>query len=154
MNDSSFKSAHSYSATQFQAYQQTITRHQIILKLVRSAVPKQFANSIHYCLPKSEHLIIFTDSAAWSSQLRFFESALLRILHESGYINIEKIKLKILQQRSHTQKTSQPSLPDLKSVSIIESIALSRKQDRLASALLRLSDTLERKHKNSSRDTD
>ncbi len=142
---SSFKSAHHVSTRLFSAYQQQIKKHQQIQQLICSVVPKSLATHIQYSLINDESVVIYTDSAIWSSQIRFLQSQILKKLHQTGFNHISILKLKVLNMERSTTQPTDPIYPDLETIDLITQVADSHQTDRLGEAMQRLSNTLKKK---------
>jgi len=104
----SFKNALSHSNRTTVHYLLTIEKHQKILKLIRFALPYELAQEVRDCAIKNSNLLVFTTSAAWASQLRFYSQAILSSVHLNGHESIDKIQLKVLD----SIYDSSPDLPD------------------------------------------
>jgi hypothetical protein len=92
-------------------------------------------------------LLLYTESASWASQLRFYHQAILNKLAETEYKNIQGLQVKI-QPKTIEQKTGRLLLiPSAKNIRMIQEQVKDQEQDVLSQALLRLSNTLEKRLK-------
>lgn len=64
-----------------------------VLSIVKSALPETLAEHTLHCVIHDATLLIYTDAAVWSSQLRFYQSAILAVV-ENG---VKRIQIRLLK---------------------------------------------------------
>jgi len=69
-----------------------IEQQKILLSVVKSVLPENLAKHALYCVVHDTTLIIYTDSAVWSSQLRFYRATILAAVEKP----IERIQIRLL----------------------------------------------------------
>jgi hypothetical protein len=118
-----------------------------LLAIVKTALPIEIAKSVNHCVRSKHRLLLYTESASWASQLRFYHQAILNKLAETEYKNIQGLQVKI-QPKTIEQKTGRLLLiPSAKNIRMIQEQVKDQEQDVLSQALLRLSNTLEKRLK-------
>lgn len=117
-----------------------------VLHQIRKILPTQLAQHTRHCVIKNKKLIIYTDSAAWASQLRFYNKAILSKIAPFTRESIEILQIRIFTdstiQLPNTEKSV--NLPSAENIDIIYKQALDAPDDILNRALLKLSKTLKR----------
>ncbi|MEY4209667.1 MAG: hypothetical protein RLZ92_45 [Pseudomonadota bacterium] len=142
-----FKSALDFDGRQMANCLAIIAEQNKLLSIVKFALPADIAKSVIHCVRSSNRLILYTESASWASQLRFFHRPILNKLAETEYKNIQTLQVKI-QPKTIEQKTGRRLLiPSAKNISMIQEQIKDQDQDELNKALLRLSNTLEKRLK-------
>jgi hypothetical protein len=93
-------------------------------------------------------LLIYTASASWASQIRFYQRDILTKLAESGHRNIGNLLVKISPPVQEQVSQRSVQLPSAENISLIGGM-MAEKQDGdvLKQALLRLAGTLEKRLK-------
>jgi len=123
-----------------------IEQQQRILKQLKEVLPENLAKHTKHCLIKDHKLLVYTDSAIWASQLRFYNSAILASIQSLVKTPIENLQIKIISRTTGLTVTTQrkANLPSLESIDLIRKHSLSISDDKLSVALLKLSTTLKR----------
>lgn len=137
----SFKSAFTFSNTAAIRFQ--LAKHQKILDIVLSVSPAQIQPHIKDCVVNQEKLLIYVSSAAWASQLRFFQVQIKNAvnLHSREKITTLRIRMvvpSLLKSASRERK----AIPSLDNIEMLRNNADALVEGKLKSALLKLSDTL------------
>lgn len=117
-----------------------------LARITRDAVPEPMQPHVLACAVRDRTLIIFTDTAAWGSQIRFIQAAILEALAETTGHRLENVRFKI--QQTATERPVDPGgKPMVKNEShtisnrsrqLIASAAESIQDEQLAAALMRL----------------
>jgi hypothetical protein len=142
-----FKSALDFDGRQMAICLAMIAEQTKLLAIVKTALPDEIAKSVVHCVKSKQRLLLYTESASWASQLRFFHQAILNKLAETEYKNIQDLQVKI-QPKTIEQKTGRLLLiPSANNISMIQEQVKNQEQDVLSQALLRLSNTLEKRLK-------
>ncbi|MFM8341975.1 MAG: DciA family protein [Methylomonas sp.] len=118
-----------------------------LLAIVKTALPDEIAKSVVHCVKSKQRLLLYTESASWASQIRFFHQAILNKLAETEYKNIQGLQVKI-QPKIFEQKVGRVlPMPSANNIRMIKEQVNNQEQDELNQALLRLSNTLEKRLK-------
>jgi len=128
-------------------YLQSQIEHQgLILQQIKAVLPDDLAKQTKHCLIKDHKLLVYTDSAIWASQLRFYNSVLLASIQNLVKFPIETMQIKIISRPSGLSETltRKAKLPSLEGIDLIRKHGQSISDDKLSTALLKLSTTLKR----------
>jgi hypothetical protein len=123
-----------------------IEQQQRILKHIKTVLPDDLAKQTKHCLIKDHKLLVYTDSAIWASQLRFYNNAILASIQNLVKTPIKNLQIKIISRTTGLIVTTQrkANLPSLEGIDLIRKHSLSISDDKLSVALLKLSTTLKR----------
>lgn len=142
-----FKSALDFDGRQMAVCLAIIAEQNKLLAIVKTALPIEIAKSVDHCVRSKQRLLLYTASASWASQLRFYHEAILNKLAETEYKNIQGLQVKI-QPKTIEPKTGRLlQIPSAKNIRMIQEQVKDQEQDVLGQALLRLSNTLEKRLK-------
>ena len=140
-----FKNALDYSNRTTVLFQFAIEKNRKVLQAIRSSLPKALANEAKDCVVKDTKLLIFADSAAWASQLRFYSQAIRTAVNSKCKENIDKIQLKVLDTKVDTiQSKPDLTIPSLETIELIQENQLDAPDCELKRSLLNLSQTLKK----------
>ncbi len=123
-------------------------KQKAIRQLIRTALPDAIAEHLHECIIKGNKLILFTDSAAWASQLRFYQPMIQKIVTQqlSASIFIIQIRLSVHPNSVPTFAAKPQHLaPSTKTVTLLHDTIQTMQDSELKSALSRLENTLRKK---------
>lgn len=140
-----FKPASAYQIGSLAFCQAIIAEQQRLLDMVKSVLPAEIAAHALHCVASGKRLLIYTASASWASQIRFFQQVILNKLRESGQRNISGLQVKVLPQSAKSKSTRYPVRPAPQTVSAVFAPFDSAGNDELTQALSRLGKTLMRK---------
>lgn len=123
-----------------------IEQQQRILQHIRAVLPEALAKQARHCLIRDKKLLIYTDSAAWASQLRFYNSAILAAIAPLTRTPVEIMQIKIITGQTGLILGPQrkAKIPSVEKIEIIRNDSLTVADNQLRLALLKLSATLER----------
>ena len=109
-------------------------------------MPDNLATQTKHCLIKDQKLLVYTDTAIWASQLRFYNSAILASIETLVKFPIDNLQIKIINRASGIAETAirKANLASLEGIELIRKNSLSISDDKLSVALLKLSTTLKR----------
>ncbi len=93
-----FKTALAYEGSIFAQYKYQIATQTQLLKQVTAALPEHLASHALYCVLNNKKLSLYTDSAIWSSQLRFYHQTILHAFLTTHPGVIETLQIKIIPQ--------------------------------------------------------
>lgn len=113
-----------------------------LLQAIRKLLPLDLAEHIHCCLIKGNKLLVYTDSATWASQLRFYNAALLANTAPS----VATVQIKVMTQQVGFVERSErkAQLPCPEKIELMRNDSLNIADEPLQAALLKLSATLAR----------
>jgi hypothetical protein len=113
-----------------------------LLQAIQKLLPCDLAAHIHCCLIKDKKLLVYTDSAAWASQLRFYNAAMLAGVTPL----VATVQIKVITEQvgfvRHVERKAQ--LPSAEKIAEFQKGSLNIADEPLQAALLKLSATLAR----------
>jgi len=142
----SFKASLSFQNRTMAYIYSQIEQQQRILQRIQAVLPDALAKQVRHCLIRDKKLLIYTDSAAWASQLRFYNSAILAAIGPLTRMPIEIMQIKIIagQIGLILEPKRKAKIPSVEKIQIIRNHSLSVSDNKLRLALLKLSTTLEK----------
>ncbi len=140
----SFKPIHNYPAQLFAIYQQKINQQQQLLASVKSILPADLAEHTLYCVLSGKKILLYTDSAAWSTQLRFYQSHIISFLKDKAEPVIDSLQVKLIPASEEKVRQTRAKIPCRENIEMVRQQALKETDAKLNQALLRLSETLQR----------
>lgn len=122
-----------------------IDRQKQLLQPIRRNLPDDLATHVLHCLIKQRKLIIYTDSAVWASQFRFYKGATLIAASTFAKEPITELQVKILSPQPSLETTPalKPLVPSVEKIKLIRSAGLATSDEQLKLALIKLSATLQ-----------
>ncbi|WP_333873763.1 DciA family protein [Methylobacter sp.] len=139
----SFKAALSFPNRTIAYFYNRIEQQKQVLQRIHAVLPATIAEHALHCVINGKKLLVYTDTAAWASQLRFYNSAILAaiapVTKESVSIMQIKVRVETLQAISPGRK---PNIPSAEKIEFIHNHSLTVSDEQLKLALLRLSTTL------------
>ncbi|MEI6706093.1 MAG: DciA family protein [Methylococcales bacterium] len=113
-----------------------------LLLTIQKLLPFDLAEHIYCCLIKDKKLLLYTDSAAWASQLRFYNGVILA----ANEPLVDTVQIKVMTQEVGfvTQSERKARLPSSEKIAELQKDSLSIADEPLKAALLKLSATLAR----------
>lgn len=121
-------------------------QHDAILNITRQVLPATMRQQCLYCVTKGSKLTLFVSTAAWATQIRYYNPAILARLNRSSHSGFGKIQVRILpavQLSATTPRTA--SRPNAATINDIQTCAENCLPGKLKQSLLRLTDTLRQK---------
>jgi hypothetical protein len=142
----SFKRAFKFTNRSFDQLDCKITQQKDLLQSVRKVLPGDLANHVHHSLLSGDKLLIYTDSAAWATQLRFYRQKLITAAEALSKNAAANVQIKILTQQTgpSLQQAGAAIIPSTESREAIRSLCRADPDSELAHALLKLVNTLDR----------
>ncbi|HYE35835.1 DciA family protein [Methylocaldum sp.] len=127
-----------------QAISAQIERHRRVLSAARKALPGFLADHCVDCVIKPDQLILYVDSPAWASQIRFYALHLLpRIEQSTGHrfrnLQIRNVLPAVIEPLDKPLFVTPPGFV----AELLKSSASSTSSGELKEALLRLSQTVQ-----------
>ena len=127
-------------------YHQQIEQQQRLLRQIRKSLPPPLAQQARHCLISGKKLLVYTDSAVWASQLRFYSKAMLAavvVLGASPELSVQiKVNTDVTVLGKRKGRTA--NLPSSAAINNIRSAGLALSDQTLQASLLKLSSTLGR----------
>lgn len=142
-----FKSALDFEARQLSKCLEIIAEQKALLAIVKTALPVEIASHVLHCVCSGNRLLIYTETANWASQIRFFHGAILNKLVESGQQNITSLQVRICQPLNQQRALRTPRLPSAKNILLIRNQTGNDENDVLRQSLSRLGKTLDKRLK-------
>jgi hypothetical protein len=141
-----FKTSLSFQSRTIAYFYSQIEQQKRALQRIQAVLPEPLAKQVRHCLIKDKKLLIYTDSAAWASQLRFYNYAILAAIAPLTRTSIELMQVKIIAEQTGLvlRSVRKANIPSGEKIAIIRNDSLGIRDDQLKQALLRLSATLER----------
>lgn len=140
----SFKSVLNYPERLFAIYQHKINQQAQVLRLVRNVLPTKLGSHASYCVLNDKKIVLYTDSATWSSQLRFYHQTILSKLHDTGFQHVEVLQIKVVPEQQTQVSKNKAKIPSQENIDLIRQQGLAQHDQELNAAFLRLSKTLSR----------
>lgn len=114
-----------------------------MLLQIKTALPKTLAEHTLHCVANDKKLSLYTDSAVWATQLRFYKTVIIEAIAPITP-NIEILQIKIdaaLATRRHPPRQT-AKVPTPAIIAAIRHDAKQNPNDPLNQALMKLSSTL------------
>jgi hypothetical protein len=140
-----FKAALSFPNRTIVNFYSQIEHQKQLLRCIRTVLPEALAKYARHCVVSNKKLLIYTDSATWASQLRFYNQTILAI-PPLIKLSIEVMQIKIIREQTgiNRQPGEKAIIPSAENIEIIRNHSLVVPDNQLKLALLKLSATLER----------
>jgi hypothetical protein len=101
----SFKSVLDFHNQTLDQLRAQTTLQQDLLVTVRRLLPEDLSPHVQHCVIREHSLILYTDSAVWSSQLRFYSKVLLAGISSWRNYPIAQLKVKLIADQTIFSKT-------------------------------------------------
>jgi hypothetical protein len=110
----------------------------------KNVLPTVIAQHALHCVVNDKKLLIYTDTAAWATQLRFYNSTILAAIAPVTKESISIMQIKIMMEtlRATPLPGRTPIIPSAEKIKLIRNHSLTVSDQQLKLALLRLSATL------------
>ena len=142
--NNSFKAVQGYKEKILARYAYRISVHSKLLQIIKSALPASLSPHAILCVASERKVSLYTDSAAWSSQLRFYNQTMLKAIISSNQGDYETIQIKIIPKTAQFEKKEKPILPSTENINILLNLAKNQTDETLKDALLKLGNTLKK----------
>ncbi len=140
----SFKSALSFQNRTIADFYFQIAEQKQVLQRIRSVLPDALADHLLHCVINGKKLLVYTDSAAWATQLRFYNGPILKaiapVTRESVSIMLVKVRAESLIATPLPRRM--PNMPTAEKIALIYKHSLTISDQQLQQSLQRLSATL------------
>ncbi len=126
-----------------------IEQQKQVLQRIHSVLPIAITKHVLHCVINGKKLLVYTDTAAWASQLRFYNSAILAAIAPVTRepVSIMQIKIRVEALSATPLPGRKPIIPSAEKIELIHNHSLSVSDEQLKLALLRLSATLAKRSK-------
>ncbi len=138
-----FKSALAYEGKILSYYKRQQDIQNGLLNLIKSALPEHLAHHAQYCVVSQKKVLLYTDSANWSSQLRFYHQSMIQKISTSNQGRFEILQIKIIPPIIE-QKEQPVPIPSKENITLLLEQANHQQDVTLKTALRNLAGTLER----------
>lgn len=140
---SPFKSIAALQNRALRQLQGQIATQQQLTQLVKAALPEVLAKQVLHCVLKNTNLLLYTPSANWASQLRFYSRVVIEAAAGSSDIAITTVQIRVLTKSGALEtNTRKANIPSAEKLEFLRMHSNSIRDDQLKSALLKLSNTL------------
>ncbi len=130
-----------------------INQQLAILEHIKAVLPKELADHALHCVfnnknPNNKKLLIYTDSAIWASQLRFYGNTILTAIESINSDTVSALQIKVINvsETANTRKKRIAVIPSQTVADDINSYSLTITDSQLKQSLDKLSSTLARLH--------
>ncbi len=89
----SFKSALEFHNRTIDKLVTQVEQQQDLLSMVKSVLPEMLAEHTLHCVIHDTTLLIYSDAAVWSSQLRFYQAAILNVVEQS----VKRVQIRLIK---------------------------------------------------------
>ena len=138
------KSILDYDGKVLVGYKYQIEVQNKLLKKIKSTLPDHLSSHALYCVISGKKVLLYTDAAVWSSQLRFYHHIILQELSTSNPGKFEEFQIKIIPTTMKQEERDMKKLPSKESVENILSQAETQTDEKLKEALLKLGKTFKK----------
>lgn len=143
--NSTFKAALSFPNRNIAHFYSQIAQQKQVLLCIHRVLPVEIAKHALHCVITNKKLLIYTDTAAWASQLRFYNSAILAAIAPVTRDTISIMQIKIgLEALPAERPRRKPNIPSAENIALIHNHSLTVSDQQLKQSLLKLSTTLEK----------
>lgn len=154
----SFKAALSFPNRTIAHLYSQIEQQKQVLQRIHDLLPAAIAEHVLHCVINGKKLLVYTDTAAWASQLRFHSSSILDAIAPTTRESVSIMQIKIMAEMSPagrrrgigeralqaTPHGRKPIIPSAEKIELIHNHSQTVSDEQLKLALLRLSTTLEK----------
>jgi hypothetical protein len=141
-----FKAALSFPNRTIAYFYSRIEQQKQVLHRIHEVLPTVIAKHAIHCVINEKKLLLYTDTAAWASQLRFYNSAILAaiapVTRES--VSIMQIKVRAESLSVLAKPERKPIIPSADKIALIHEQSLIVSDEQLKQSLLKLSATLKK----------
>ena len=145
-NDSSFKRPLDHTNLSLVRLYAHLGHQKKILESIKALLPHQLANHVMHCVIDEKRLLLYTDSGAWASQLRFFNRIILKAVEPFTRQGLRILQIRISQSIMARANNFQrkAKIPRNDQILAIRNSISGTADDPLNKSLLKLTATLER----------
>lgn len=140
-----FKSALDFDGRPMAICLEKIAEQKRLLRDVQSLLPEPIAEHALHCVVSDTRVIIYTDSAVWASQIRFFHGVILNKIQDSGQRKITNVQIKVLPPVNPLNRVRQVRMPAAETVQALLGQVDEGSNDALDRAMAKLAKTLSKR---------
>lgn len=140
-----FKPAMDFNGRPLAVCLEKIAEQKQLLNRVQNSLPADIAEHAVHCVLSNTRLLVYTDSAVWASQIRFFNQLILNDMRAGGHQNILSVQVKIILSAKHGSSKRIVRLPSAETVAGIFGQIDDESGDALDLALAKLGRTLRKR---------
>ena len=141
-----FKSALDFPGRQLALSLAIIAEQKKLLAVVRTALPPEIAENIQHCVCSGSRMLVYTATASWASQIRFYSVDIVNKLAVSGQQNIKSLQVRITPTLEQQYRRRTARLPSAENITLLsQQLPGVEQDDILKSALSRLAKTMEKR---------
>ena len=135
-----FKASLNQKSSLLTYYKYQVTKQNQLLNIIKQGLPDKISKHAISCVISTNKIFLYTDSAIWASQLRFYHQAILQNLLNSNQVHLISLQIKVIPQPLENKTKNRPkkNLPSKKNIDSILQTAELQPQGELKDALLRL----------------
>ncbi|MGR8929759.1 MAG: DciA family protein [Gammaproteobacteria bacterium] len=138
-----FRPAMEFNGRSLVFYREKIAEQLRLLDVVRTALPTSIAEHANHCVLTNDRLRIYTASAVWASQIRFFQASILNKLHEFGQEKVTQIQVKVIPPLTEPSNGGRSAyVPSRDTIRAILNSVDEKSEDELKKALAKLGQSL------------
>lgn len=94
----SFKSALEFHNRTIDKLVTQVDSQKDLLSIVQSVLPENLAAHTLHCVIHDATLLIYTDAAVWSSQLRFYQAVMLETVALQFHKTVQRVQIRLFRQ--------------------------------------------------------
>lgn len=117
---------------------------QSLLSIIKSTLPPHLKDHVSHGIVSNNKVILYTNSPAWSSQLRFYHQPILNKVRTIKKIDVLSLQIKIMLPKNKTKLENTLLIPSKENINNLFNLAHNMSDSQLKSALLKLGNTLEK----------
>lgn len=140
-----FKSAMDFNGRPLAMCLEKIAEQKQLLNRVQNSLPDDIAEHAIHCVLSNTRLLVYTDSAVWASQIRFFNREIVNGLSTNGRQTIGSVQVKILLTQASSTSQRNMRLPSAATIDGILGRVDDKRNDVLDIALAKLGRTLKKR---------
>lgn len=115
--------------------------HTRIQSFIQRRLPGFLAEHCRACVARDELLIVFTDSPAWATQLRFTLPGMLGELRTAFHSDWQRTQIRVLNPREPVAAARTAAVPAIPTIRLVQAAAACSPSPELRDSLLRLTAT-------------
>lgn len=129
-------------------YQASILQQKQLQSVIQSCLPDNLSAHVFYCVASGTRILLFTDSASWATQLRFFQQQIIDSVKTKGNPQLNCLQIKVISLTLENRvSTRQKRIPCQKNIDIIRQHASQQTDPKLNHSLFKLSEALRKRSK-------
>ncbi len=140
---SSFKSITALQSKTLSQLQLQIIAQQQLTQRIKAVLPEILAKQVLHCILKNNQLLLYTHSANWASQLRFYSHVIIEATTVPNGVAITTLQTRVIAKPSVLEAdTRKINMPSAEKIEFLTTYSDSIQDEQLKIALLKLTFTL------------